>query len=96
LPLQLRRQIGLRQETVRMFADIKGMRMIPSHEFFIARRFERFAQRDHVIGHVVVVGHDAGFKPFNGEGEGVRDDEGVGGERVGAAEEHAHDFEGVS
>jgi hypothetical protein len=32
LPLQLRRQISLRQEAVGVFAKIKGVAMIPTHE----------------------------------------------------------------
>lgn len=39
-----------------------------------------------MVDHVVVVGDDAGFEAFDGEGEDVGYDEGVGGGGGGSSE----------
>ena len=45
-----------------------------------------------MVDDILVVGYDAGFESFNGEGEDVGYDEGLGGEGTGTAEEEAHYF----
>ena len=61
--------------------------MVPSHEAFFAGIFKRVGEGDHVVDDILVVGYDAGFESFNGEGEDVGYDEGLGGEGIGTAEE---------
>ena len=73
LPLKLCRYIGLTQKTMRMWSNVEGVGMVPSHEFFFAGVFETFAKRNHVVDDVGVVGDDAGFEPLDGEGEDVGD-----------------------
>jgi hypothetical protein len=46
-----------------------------------------------VIYDVAIVGNDASFESFDGEGEDVGDDEG-GGMGMWSTEEEAHDFYG--
>lgn len=70
--------------------------MVPPHEFFFACVLEGFTQGDHVVDDIFVIGNDACFESFDGEGEYVGDDEGLGCGGVGAAEAEAHYFDGSS
>jgi len=63
LPLKLRADIHLTQETMTVDAHIEGMAVVPSHELFLACIFERFAQCNRVVDDV---GNDAYFKPLDG------------------------------
>ena len=93
LPLKLSGYICLAEKAMRVRSNIKGMGVIPSHEFFFAGVFETFAQCDHMVDDVGVVGDDAGFESLDREGEDVGDYE-RGRCGTGAAEEEAHDFDG--
>lgn len=49
-----------------------------------------------MVDDVAIVGYNARLESLDGEGEDVRDHEGVGGDRVGTAEEEAHHLDGVA
>jgi len=84
LPLKLCRNIRLTQETMTMNPHIEWVGVIPSHKLFFAGSFERFAQGNHVVDHVAVIGNDACFEPFDGEGEDIGYHECLGGVGIGS------------
>lgn len=49
-----------------------------------------------MVDDVSVVGDDASFEPFDGEGKDVGDDECFGSVGIGTTEEEAHYFDGVA